>query len=490
MTDEHGPPRRTIEPFVGRGREVAALNLLLKDRGARFVLVYGRRRVGKTTLLLRWAELSKRPFIYWVATRDTPVQTRVGLARALWRWAHPGSTGIPRFDTWADLFEAAAQLIGDKPVTLILDEFSYAAESDPSLPSNLQAAWDHIFKKMDITLVLSGSHLGMMKGLLSHQSPLYGRFTAQLPVDPLPFSALSDFLPRYSAAERVAVYAVVGGIPAYLERFDDEKNIGANLQHLFMRRTGMFRSEPFMLIGDVIRRETQTYESILKVIAEGHHTPQEIGAQLDLTSGYLSPYLKQLTALHLVERRLPVTLPPARRASSREGRYHLSDSYLRFYFRFIAPNLPLVEQEQTELLWERIAEQLRAFVGVTAFEEICRDWVRAMGRRRRLSMVPEIVGSHWSRGEQIDVVAINWRDRTMLAGECKWGSEKVGSSVVEELVAKAERARPEPDFRLSYVVFSRAGFTRAAKIEGKSLGVRLIEVMEIDRDLCKADAEP
>jgi AAA+ ATPase superfamily predicted ATPase len=486
----HAKERAAADPFVGRRREIEALNAVLGARGARFVLVYGRRRVGKTTLLLRWAEQARRPYIYWVATRDTPAQVRLGLARALWRWAHPGSTAIPRFDTWADLFEGAAQLIGDRPVTLIMDEFSYAAESDPALPSNLQAAWDHVFKKKDITLVLAGSHLGMMKDLLAHQSPLYGRFTAQLPVDPLPFSALSEFLPRYSTAERVAVYAVVGGIPAYLERFDDRKSLGANLQHLFMRRTGMFRSEPFMLIGDVIRRETTTYESILKVIAEGHHTPQEIGAQLDLTSQYLSPYLKQLTALHLVERRLPATLPPERRAKSREGRYHLCDAYLRFYFRFIAQNLALVEHEQMDLLWERIAEQLRAFVGVTAFEEISRDWVRAMGKQRRLPVIPEVVGSHWSKEEQLDVVAMSWRDRKMLVGECKWGLDRVGRDVVTELLEKAARVRPDEKFRVSCAVFARSGFTEAARAEARAHEVILLDAETMERDLREADSLP
>ena len=474
-------------PFVGRSRELAALNEVLGARGAQFVLVYGRRRVGKTTLLLQWAEQAARPYVYWVATRDTPAQVRLGLTRALWRWAHPSSAAIPRFDTWTDLFEAAAQLLGDRPVTLIMDEFSYAAESDPALPSNLQAAWDHVFKKKNITLVLAGSHLGMMKDLLTHQSPLYGRFTAQLPVDPLPFSALSDFLPRYGTAERVAVYAVVGGIPAYLERFDDRRSLGANMQQLFMRRTGMFRSEPFMLIGDVIRRETTTYESILKAIAEGHHAPQEIAGQLELSSPYLSPYLKQLAALHLVERRLPATVPPERRAKSREGRYHVCDAYLRFYFRFIAPNLTLVEHEQTELLWERIAEQLRAFVGVTAFEEISRDWVRAMGKRRRLPMVPEIVGSHWSRDEQLDVVAMNWRDRTMLVGECKWGLDRVGRNVVTDLLEKAARVRPDEGFRTSCAVFARSGFTEAAQAEAKAHDVLLLDAETMERDLRESD---
>jgi AAA+ ATPase superfamily predicted ATPase len=288
----------------------------------------------------------------------------------------------------------------------------------------------------------------------------------------------------------VAAYAVVGGIPAYLERFDDRKSIGANLQHLFMRRTGMFRSEPFMLIGDVIRREATTYESILKAIAEGYHVPQQIGAELDLTSAYLSPYLKQLEALHLVERRLPATIPPERRSKSREGRYYLCDAYLRFYYRFIAPNLIMVEQEQTDLLWKRIAEQLRAFIGATAFEEISRDWVRAMGRMQRLPLAPEIVGGHWSRQEQIDVVAMSWHDRAMLVGECKWGLDRVGRAVVTELLEKAARIKPDETWRVSCAVFARTGFTEAAKESARANRVMLVDAETMDRDLCAVDAPP
>src|SRR4030066_42238 len=158
-----------MSKFVGRKRELEELNRILSKREAQFILVYGRRGVGKTT-----------------------------------------------------------QLIGDQPVILILDEFSYASESDPSLASHLQAAWDHLFKDSKVTIVLSGSHIGMMVDLMGYQAPLYGRFTAQLPVDPLLFSALYEFLPRYSAAERVAVYAVTGGVPAYLERFDDHRSLTDN----------------------------------------------------------------------------------------------------------------------------------------------------------------------------------------------------------------------------------------------------------------------
>jgi len=472
--------------FVGRQRELAELNDVLAQGGSQFILVYGRRRVGKTTLILRWARQTGRPVIYWVATRDTPAQVRLGFVQALWDWAYPDSRAVPRFGTWAESFETAANLIGDQPVILIMDEFSYAAESDSSLPSNLQAAWDHLFKESKTTLVLAGSHTGMMVNLMRYDAPLYGRFTAQLPVDPLPFSALRDFLPRYTVAERVAVYAVAGGIPAYLERFDDTQKLGANIQRLFMRRTGMFRSEPFILVGDVIRRETQTYEAVLKAIAAGRRTPQEIGAMLGLTSSYLSPYLKQLEALHLIERRLPATIPPERRRTSRNSLYHLADPYLRFYFRFIQPNLGLVEQELTGVLWQRIAEQFRAFVGLTAFEELCREWTLVQARAGRLPFPPEIVGSHWSKDVQVDVVALNWRERAILLGECKWGVRAVGRSVVRELVQKTPRIVPGEGWHVHYVFFARAGFTDAACVEAESLEASLVDLETLDADLRRA----
>ncbi len=334
-----------------------------------------------------------------------------------------------------------------------------------------------------LTIVLTGSHIGMMVDLMAYHAPLYGRFTAQLPLDPLPFPALSEFLPQYSIAERVAVYAVVGGIPAYLERFKDTESIGANIQRLFMRRTGMFRSEPFVLVGDVIRRETQTYEAVLKAVAAGKRTPQEIGDMVGLASSYLSPYLKQLEKLRLIERRLPATIPPERRQTSRTSRYHLADPYLRFYFRFIAPNLNLVEQELTGVLWERIGEQFRAFVGMTAFEELCREWTLVQARAGKLAFPPEIVGSHWAKDAQVDVVAVNWREKAILLGECKWGIDVVRRSVVRELLEKAPKVIPGSDWQVHYAFFARAGFTDAARSEGEAVGAQLVDLTTLDRDL-------
>lgn len=469
--------------FIGRQREIQTLNELL-DNTAQLAVVYGRRRVGKTTLLLHWSRQSGREVIYWVARRDTPDAIRHSFARALWKWAYPQALNPepPRFDSWQLLLEQMAHMLADKPLIIILDEFPYAVESDASLPSHLQAAWDHLFKQQRLTLVLAGSHIGMMVDLLNYQAPLYGRVTAQLAIEPLPFATLRTFFPHYTAAERVATYAVIGGVPAYLERFDPGSDLSANLRHHLFRRAGMFQSEPVVLISDLVR-ETRTYEGVLRAIAAGARTPGEIATQTGVASSNLPAYLRRLRALGLVERRLPATIPPDQRRSTTRSRYHLRDPYLRFYFRFIEPHLDLIEQELYDELWERISEQFRAFIGVTVFEELCREWLLVQARRRQLSFSPELVGSHWSTDAQVDVVAINWRTKAILLGECKWGADRVGREVVLELVRKSALVVPGADWQVTYLFFARAGFTEAATAEAATHNARLIDLAQLDQDL-------
>jgi AAA+ ATPase superfamily predicted ATPase len=469
--------------FVGRQREMAELNAVLAREGAHFLLVYGRRQVGKTTLVLRWAQETDQPVIYWVAPRDTPAQLRHGFTQNLWGWAHPGSRAVPRFDTWDEVFETAANLIGNKPVILILDQFSYAIESDAALPSKLQAAWDRLLKNRNVVLMLVGSNVGTMLDLVDYEAPLYGRITRQLPVDPLAFPFVSDFLPEYSAVDRLTTYAVTGGVPAYLERFDATQTVGENVQRLFLSRTGMFRNEPFILIGEVIRRETRTYEAILKAIAAGRRTPQKIGAALGLVSSYLSPYLKQLEALRLVERRIPATVPLEHRQASRISQYHVADPYLHFHFRFIAPHLSLVEQDLAGPLWQRIEGDLDAFVGETAFRNLCREWLMLQARAGELPFLPEIMGSHWGPEADVDLVAINWQEQAVLLAECRWDTEAVGPSVIAGLIGKAPHVVPGDGWQVNYTVFARAGFSEAAREMAAEQGVQLVDLATMDADL-------
>jgi AAA+ ATPase superfamily predicted ATPase len=476
-----------MDRFVDRQREFQELDTVLQRQVAHFIVVYGRRRVGKTTLLLQWAQQTGRPYLYWVARRETAEAARHSLAQTWWRWAYPETPDPqpPRFDSWSLLFEQMARMLGDQSLILIFDEFPYAVESDPSLPSHLQAAWDHNFKEKPLTLILAGSHIGMMVDLLHYQAPLYGRVTAQLPIEPLPYATLADFFPDYSSAERVATYAVLGGVPAYLEQFDPQQSLSANIRYHLFRRTGMFRSEPMVLISDLVR-ETRNYEAVLRAVATGQHTPVTIAKVTGLTTSNLSPYLARLRELGLIERRIPATISHDQRQTTTRSRYHLRDSYLRFYFRFIEPNLELVELELIDLLWERISQQFRAFIGVTVFEELCREWTLTQARTGRLPFAPELVGSHWAREAQIDVVAINWQDQAILLGECKWGANPVGRAIIRELVNKAPLVVPAKDWQTDYLFFARAGFTEAAQAEAKAVKAQLIDLAQLEADLRRA----
>ncbi|MFN8492623.1 MAG: DUF234 domain-containing protein [Caldilineaceae bacterium] len=244
----------------------------------------------------------------------------------------------------------------------------------------------------------------------------------------------------------------------------------------------MFRSEPTLLINDLVR-ETRNYETVLRALAMGAHTPTEMAETTGIASPNLSPYLRRLIELGLIERRVPATIAPTQRRSTTRSRYYLRDSYLRFYFRFIEPNLEMIELGLVEQLWTRIGEQFRAFIGATVFEELCREWVILQAQQMQLPFAPELVGSHWSSDAQVDVVAINWRAPAILLGECKWGADAVGVAVIRELIDKTARVVPGADWQVHYVFFARAGFSEPARAEAAKVNAQLVDLSTIDSAL-------
>ncbi len=477
--------------FVDRQAELAFLNAVLERKrptAAQFILLYGRRRVGKTVLLRHWAEQAGIPHTYWAAEKEpAALQRRKLFARFL--GVEPARAAS--FDSWADAWQAIAAFLGDRRHLLILDEFTYAVEADPAMLSSLQHAWDQQFKDSQAVLVLCGSHVHAMEALQSRQSPLFGRLTGQWWLQPLPFAALREFLPQWSAEERVAAYAVAGGVPAYLEWLDPDLSLGDNIQRVILAPGSMWVAEPAFLLYDEIR-EPATHLAILKAIGAGNHSLSEIADAALVGKPHLSAYLARLQELRLVERRLPVTVPPAARRLARSGRYHLSDPYFRFYFRFIAPNQDELAY-RPEAVLPRIREGLRAFVGLTAFEELCRQWVATQGRAGRLPLALQEVGSHWSRAVQADVVAVDWAGRAILLGECKWGAEPVDRAMIRELleVRTPKVLRELPDggaadgggWRAHHVFFARAGYTEAARAEAAAAGVELVDLARLDAEL-------
>jgi hypothetical protein len=473
--------------FVNREKELIFLNLMLERSHpgpGQMVLLYGRRRVGKTSLLLHWAVQSKLPYCYWAAEKEPAALQRRKLYADL--LGMPASRS-PAFESWADTWDAIGQLIGNQRRILILDELPYAAESDQAMLSALQHAWDRWIKSSNLMLVLCGSQVHTMETLLSQQSPLFGRMTGQWHLQPLPFHSLGQFLPNWSVEERVAGFAMVGGVPAYLEWLDAERSLVENIRKVVLSPGSMFVAEPTFLLYDEVR-EPRVYLAILKAIGQGAHTLNDISMSTLIDKAHLSSYLSRLQQLYLVERRLPVTIPMSARRLSRMGSYHLSDAYFRFYFRFLAPFHDTLTFEPERVL-DKVKAGLRAFVGQTAFEELSREWVVEQGRKGHLQFEPEMVGSHWSAGVQADVVAINWLEKKVIIGECKWGADGINRQIVRDLVEnkipKVTACLPDAgkgwDFHPA--IFARGGITKAAQLEMEKYQGIVVDKERLDQDL-------
>lgn len=481
----------TSAMFIDRNAELAFLhNLCTRTHPGpgQLLMLYGRRRVGKTVLLRHWAEQSGLPFTYWMAQKEPALLQRRKLFAAL-LGRTPAQTSTPTFDSWSDLWDAAARLLLNQRQIVILDELPYAAESDPAMLSALQYAWDIHFQTSPVILALCGSHVRVMESLLAHQSPLFGRMTGQWHLQPLPFGCLRAFFPTWSAEEQVAVYAIVGGVPAYLSWFDPTQSLVENIRQRLLAPGSLALAEVEFLLYDEVR-EPRAYLTILQAIGNGAHTLSAIANATLIASTNVTMYLAQLQGLRLVERRIPATLPPAKRRQSKQGRYHLSDPFHHFYFRFLQPHQAELSY-QPERVLPLIQQGLRAFVGQTAWEELARQWVMRRGRDGHLPFVPEQIGSHWSRKVQIDLVAINWQTRTMLLGECKWGADPVDRAIVRELIEQkiplvlADLPDQGKEWQVIPALFARAGATVPARATLANHGGILVDLPTLFADLAE-----
>jgi AAA+ ATPase superfamily predicted ATPase len=472
--------------FVDRESELDFLNSLLtrKHPGpGQLVLLYGRRRTGKTSLLKHWVEQTGLPYTYWVADKQPAAGQRRSLAA---RFTQVPESEAPYFDGWPALWRWMGSQIAQQRgrSILILDELQYASEADSAILSALQHTWDQVLKDSRVIVVLCGSQIGVMRELMQRQSPLFGRLTGQWLLEPLPFSALRAFFPRWTPAERVAAYSITGAIPAYMEWLNPERNLSANIRDVVLSPGSMFAAEPDLLLYDELR-ELSSYHAILQALSAGRHTVKEISEETLISRTNLAFFLKRLQTLRLIERRLPVTVPQKRRNRSRKGRYHISDSYFRFFFRFVAPHQKSLLSAAETL--KHIQRHLRDFVAGT-FEQLCRQWLVQQANSGVLPFTPAGVGSHWSRRVQVDAVAINWESHDILLGECKWGKEKVSLKVVRDLVdRKAPRTLADlaqyddKDWKVHFSVFGRAGLTEPAERELKKLGGLAVDLEALDK---------
>lgn len=487
--------------FVDRQRELQVLDAFYArvssraGQAAALLILYGRRRVGKTSLLSHW--LNQRGIkntLFWTATTHGAAYQLRDFSQALTsldpRFKAPPTEDF-RFRSWEAALEYLGELasLSPTPLLVIVDEFTHLVRSEPALVSVIQKVWDHQLSKLpNFRLVLTGSLVGLMeREVLSSQAPLYGRATTLLRLRPLPFGTLTEIFPEWSPDERVAAYAVCGGIPAYLTLFVRAGGFTKGLRDECLTSGGVMLADPALLLHDQLH-EPYIYESVLSVIASGFHTWSHIATMAGVTEGSLGHYLKTLQALEMVERRDPVLA----RTGGRKGRYFVRDPFLRFYYRFIVPHITAIERGDLSRVLKTIGEDLRAFIGTYIFEELCREWVAIEGEAGAFGFLPETVGAFWTgqRGKavQLDVVAASRREKRLFIGEAKWGRGRVSRNVLTNLVARSQRMPQVTagNWQVQYGLFAREGFSEATRQAADELGARLVDLSQLEQRLAEA----
>jgi len=461
--------------FVNRESEIQFLLDRMTSNKAELVIVYGRRRIGKTELLRK--AFSKGKATYFVADLGADQDQRRRFSEAV-NLSYPNpllQADMP--SDWDALLRYIITLAENGRIVLVLDEFPYLCSSDPALPSILQRIWDEVGKDSKLYLILCGSFISFMeREVLGHKSPLYGRRTGQLLVHPLPLRTLKGFFSRYSPEERISAYAILGGVPAYLIQFTDKLSIRQNIEKQILKPTAFLHDEVRFILMEELR-DPKHYLSVLQSIAFGNTRMNDIVQRTGIERGPVSKYLSVLQDLRLIEREIPVTEKHPEK--SRKGIYRLSDNFFRFWFRFVLPyKSRLVEGGERRIMEEEILPHLDNFIG-QMFDKICIEILRHIADEKKIKLNYDLAGRWWNGNEEIDLVAMVG-DKPVFAAECKWSKRPVGIDVLKGLRRKtsliSEEGRKD---HLRLGLFSRSGFTKEIESIGKKGDIELIDVRKI-----------
>lgn len=441
--------------FYNRQQELQALAQRWEAPDAQFLLLYGRRRVGKTYLLQHF--LGDKRQAYFLAAQTSLPDNLSQLAEAVLS-AVPGSgysaADLPTLNSILRFISSAAK---ESRLAVVLDEFQYLLQQDPSLPSQIQAWWDTDGIRSKVFLVLCGSHLGMMDGLGGAQQPLFGRFTFGYKLPPMRYDDIASFYEssRYSCRQKLVAYGVLGGTPRYHALVNPRVDLGKNLCNLIMSPLGTLHSEPEVLMSSSQVRDPTPYNAVLLAIASGCTKFNEIAQRVDSSTSQLSFYLKSLLDLEWITRERPFA-----EASEKRAIYAISDNFLLFWYRFVAALRSHLELQDVSLVYRmRVQPHLDDFMGRYVFEDICLQYLKKSAASRHDLQISD-AGRYWSRdgSVEIDIVG-DLDDGTTLACECKWSSSPVGVSVYYELMRKVSRLPPPRGTGLvQYALFSAAGF--------------------------------
>lgn len=440
--------------FYCREEELRTMNNRYKKDRFECVVIYGRRRVGKTALINEFCK--GKPTVYFSALNASSQENLEALSKAIYTCQNPDSTSTPTYRSYEDALEAITGMAMEKRLVFVIDEYPYLAKAEKSISSRLQHIIDHSWQGSRIYLILCGSSMSFMEyQVLGYESPLYGRRTAQFKIQALTYREITEFHPELKAADQALLYGVTGGIPHYINKLDVESNLDeALLDNLFSTSSYLFE-EPENLLKQELR-EPAIYNSVISAIAAGASRSNEISTKVGLESGVCAKYLKVLLDLGILKKETPITEKPGKKTI-----YAIDDNFFRFWYRFVPRNMSVISAGRMRLIYEQAVKRFYPDYMGLVFEKMCQEYL--LRYAKDLPILLSNVGQWWGtdsktrREVQIDIVGAPVDGNEYLIGSCKYRNEKIGIEELELLRRYAAVFRQNGIFH--YYIFSKGGFT-------------------------------
>ena len=470
--------------FVNRKSELAHLEDEYRDNRAKLIIIYGRRRVGKTRLIEEFVRM-KPTKVYYLAAQESDTQQIEEFRDVLNVMLQDDFLARTRFNDWKHLFSYLEKVWPrEKRIILAIDEATYIIKSNSSFTSYLQKFWDTFLSKTKTFLILSGSLVNLMvRDVLSHQSPLYGRRTSQIKVEPLAFQESRKFMKHHRFQDQVTLYAITGGVPKYLSLISSgEKPADFIIKKCFSSE-GFFYQEGLFLLSQEFK-EPSTYLNILKAIAFGQAKINDIANFCGIEGKKVSSYIDILLELGFITKIVPAT---EKKRTFRGAIYALNDNFLNFWYQFILPGRSRIELGEGQSLYQEKKLEITAFIG-RKFEDICRQFLK-----KNRPQYQEI-GNWWgfyrtAAGErkevEIDICALEPTKKELLVGECKWSDDIDAEELWNRIREKTwPLVGQKTGWKVHFVLFARS-FREKEKVAQKlrSENVSLFDLQDLENEM-------
>ena len=449
--------------FIGRERELNSLNKLYNSGNFEFVVIYGRRRVGKTALINHF--IDDKQAIYFMGVESNAKQNLENFSRNIMEYTS-GISAETSFLSFQAALETVFRLSQKERLILVIDEYPYVARASRSLASTLQMLIDRYKDNSKLMLILCGSSMSYMEDhVLAYKAPLYGRRTAQIKLNPFDFEEVCHYFQNFSSEQKAMAYGIVGGTPQYLLQINDRLTIEENVKNTYLDTMSSLYEEPMNLLKQEVR-EPAIYTAIITAIATGYSRMSEISTKVGEETNICSSYLKNLIALGIVQKESPYG-----EKASRKSIYSIDDNMFRFWYRFVPENASMIARGASDLVYKRIEPYFSDYMG-KVFEDICRQYLWKLLISGNTPIEFTSLGRWWGNDPvhrcQAEIDIMGEQDKnTAVFGECKWTNEKVDLGVLETLMERSNIFSYKTKY---FYLFSKSGFTKGCTDKAKELG--------------------